>query len=69
MTTKKIDDEVNFIVSNSKNEKLYELTNQRFYDFWYFYISDILLEPGNYSVQMFESKTNKCIFNDILQVK
>lgn len=69
MTTKKVAQVVDFIVNDLDGNELYRLSNQRFYDYWYFYLSDIILEPKKYSIKIVETNSNKCIFNDILEIK
>ena len=68
MTTKKIDPIVDFVIEDLNKKEIYRLGNQNFYNYWYFYLSDIFLEPGKYSIKMFETKSGKCIFNDIFEV-
>ena len=68
MATKKIDSIVDFVIEDLNGKEIYRLGNQNFYDYWYFYLSDIFLKPEKYSIKMFETKSGKCIFNDILNV-
>ena len=69
MTTKQIDKVVDFVISDLNDNEIYRLTEQSFYDYWYFYLSDIFLEPKKYKIKILETITNKCIFSDILEIK
>lgn len=69
MATKKVEKIVDFVICELNGNEIFRLREQSFYDYWYFYLSDIFLEPKKYSIKIYETNTNKCIFNDILQVK
>jgi hypothetical protein len=69
MATKKINGTVDFVVSDLAGREINRLGNQNLYDYWYFYISNLSLEPKKYSIKIFENDTNRCIFNDILNVE
>ena len=69
MTTKQIDKVVDFVISDLNDNEMYRLTEQSFYDYWYFCLSDIFLEPKKYKIKILETITNKCIFSDILEIK
>ena len=69
MATKKVGEIVDFVVSNLNGNEIFRLGNQSFYNYWYFYVTNLFLEPNKYSIKIYETNTNKCIFNDILEVK
>jgi hypothetical protein len=69
MTTKKIDKVVDFVIIDLNDCEVYRLSNQNFYNYWSFYLSDIFLESKKYRIKIFETNTNKCIFSDVLEVK
>jgi hypothetical protein len=69
MTTKKVGEIVDFVVSDLEGNEIFRLGGQNFYGYWYFYVTNLFLEPNKYSIKIYETNTNKCIFNDILEVK
>jgi hypothetical protein len=69
MTTKKVGEVVDFVIGDLDGNEIFRLGNQYFYNYWYFYVTNLFLEPKKYSIKIYETNTNKCIFNDILEVK
>jgi hypothetical protein len=69
MTTKKVGEVVDFVIGDLDGNEIFRLGNQSFYNYWYFYVTNLFLEPNKYSIKIYETNTNKCIFNDILEVK
>jgi hypothetical protein len=69
MSDKRISGTVDFIIGDLDNNEIHRLGNQNFYGYWYFYISNLFLEPKKYSIKIFETDTNRCIFNDILNLE
>jgi hypothetical protein len=69
MTTKKVGEIVDFVVGDLEGNEIFRLGGQNFYGYWYFYVSNLFLEPNKYSIKIYETNTNKYIFNDILEVK
>jgi len=69
MTTKKVNETVDFIIMDLEGNHLYALQNQKIYNYWYFYISDIILDPKKYLIRIEESDSRRCIFSDILEVR
>jgi hypothetical protein len=67
MKNKKIDNTIDFIVFDLNGNVILELKNQNFYRYWFFYISDIVLKQKKYLIKIFETNTNKCVFNDIIE--
>jgi hypothetical protein len=68
MSTKKVIGIVDFVINDLNNNEVYRLDHQNFYNYWYFYLSDIILEPKKYKIKILETNTKKHIFNDILEV-
>ena len=68
MFTKKVSGIVDFVINDLNDNEVYRLGHQNFYNYWYFYLSDIVLEPKKYKIKILETNTKKCIFNDILEV-
>jgi hypothetical protein len=69
MSTKKIDSPVDFIVYDSRGLEILRLSHQDFHRYWLFYIDKINLDRGKYLIKILENSSQKCIFNDILQIK
>jgi len=68
LTGKKIEDTVNFVVRNNKKKEILNLQNQKIFNYWTFYISNINLSIGPYQVSIEESNTKRIIYQNILQV-
>lgn len=69
LTTKRIEGEVNFIVTNLKKNFCYYLTQQKIFQYWLFYISELKLEKGHYQIEIFESHNNRKIYSNIIEIK
>jgi hypothetical protein len=69
MSTKKIDSPVDFIVYDSRGLEILRLSHQDFHRYWLFYIDKINLDRGKYLIKILENSSQKCIFNDLLEVK
>lgn len=69
MTTKKVGEVVDFVIGDLDGNEIFRLGNQYFYNYWYFYVSNLFLEPNKYSIKIYETNTSKCIFTDILEIK
>jgi len=67
-TGKKIEDTVNFVVRNNQKKEILNLQNQKIFNYWTFYISNINLSIGPYQVSIEESNTKRIIYQNILQV-
>ena len=69
LTTKKISTNVDFVVYDLNGIEMFRLGHRDLYLYQIFYIDQIFLDPGRYTVKIFETETDRCIFNDILDVK
>lgn len=69
LTTKKFSDEINFVITNLKTNQSTYLHNQKIFNYWLFYISNLSLERGLYKTEIYESGTNRKIFNNIIEIK
>lgn len=69
LTTKKFSDEVNFVITSLKTNQSIFLHNQRIFNYWLFYISNLTLDEGLYKTEIYESDTNRKIFNNIIEIK
>lgn len=61
---KTLQKEVNFVIYDMENNELFNLTNQKIYDYSIFYVSNIIL-PDNIIIKIFEVETQKCVFNSV----
>lgn len=61
---KTLQKEVNFVIYDMENNELFNLTNQKIYDYSIFYVSNIIL-PNNIIIKIFEVETQKCVFNSV----
>jgi hypothetical protein len=69
LTSKKIENEVNFIIENIDNNEIhYEINNQLIFKYWSFYYSNIFLPKGKYNLKIIESNSKRIIFNDVLKI-
>lgn len=68
MTTKKVGEIVDFIIGDLDDNEIFRLGNQYFYNYWYFYVSNLFLEPKKYSIKIVETNSKRCIFNDIIEI-
>lgn len=69
LTTKKFKEEVNFVITNIETNKSFSLTNQKIFNYWLFYVSNVKLKNGLYLVEICESDNNRKIFSNILEIK
>jgi len=65
---KNFNSKVDFVIYDLNQNELFRLNNQEIYNYWMFYISDIVLF-GKYNIKILESNSKKCIFNDIIDIE
>jgi hypothetical protein len=68
LTGKKIEDTVNFVVRNSEKKEILNLQNQKIFNYWTFFISDINLHHGKYYIDIIEKNKNRIILKTILEI-
>lgn len=68
LTNKNIKKVVSFFVKDKNNNIVLSLSNQKLYDFWLFYISDVDLCDDFYYVEIVEDETNKIIYKNVLNI-
>ena len=66
LTTKIINEPVDFIIKNRSGEIVTELTNQNLFGYWTFYISNIWLSNETYKIEIVKSFSREKIYNNIL---
>jgi hypothetical protein len=69
MTTKKVEEIVDFVIGNLDGNEIFRLGGQNFYNYWYFYVSNLFLEPRKYFIKIVETNSNRCIFNDVIEIE
>jgi len=68
LTTKKIDENVDFIVKNIHGDVVIQLGNQELWRFFTFFVSDIHLNDGLYHVEIVKTNSRTKIYNNLLIV-
>lgn len=68
LTHKKIEDKVDFLIYDSDNLIVSSLCDQELLNYSLFYISDIFLSQGEYSVEIVKSQSKKRVYKNILKV-
>jgi hypothetical protein len=68
LTTKSLDGEFDFIVKNKDGKIIQRLNNQFLMKYWIFYISNIILSKGEYSVEIVETQTENKIYNNLITI-
>lgn len=69
LTSKKINETVDFIVKNNSGEIVIELTNQNLFGSWTFFVSNIWLSNETYGIEILKSFSREKIYNNILIIK
>ena len=69
LTTKKINETVDFIVKNNTGEIVVELKNQKLFEYWIFFVSNIWLNNETYGIEILKSLSREKIYNNILIIK
>jgi hypothetical protein len=68
LTTKHIDEHVDFIIKDLNGNIVNVLSNQNLYQYWLFYISDIQLTDKSYIIEIVKTNSRVKIYNNLLQV-
>ncbi len=68
LTSKVIDDNVDFIIRNLNGDVIETLTNQELLRYNLFFISNVFLEKGDYIIEIIKTKNKNKIYNNILLV-
>jgi hypothetical protein len=69
LTTKKIDENVDFIVKKTNGEVVESLPNQDLFRYFIFYISNVNLTDDQYIIEMVGTNSRKKYYNNLLQIK
>lgn len=69
LTTKRIDENVDFIVKKINGEVVERLQNQDLFRYFMFYISNVNLIDNQYIIEVVGTNTQKKYYNNLLQIK
>ena len=69
LTTKHIDEHVDFMVKNLNGDVVNTLSNQNLQQYWLFYISDIHLTDDSYIIEIVKTNSRIKIYNNLLKIK
>ena len=68
LTTKQIDENVDFILKNMQGDIVIQLGNQELWRFFTFYVSDIHLSSGLYFVEIVKTNSRTKIYNNLIEI-
>jgi hypothetical protein len=66
LTTKSMDENVDFLVKNLDGSIVEKLENQQLLNYWIFYISNVFLDKKYYIIEIIKSNSKTKIYNNIL---
>jgi len=69
LTSKKIDENVDFIIRNMNGEIVETLTNQNLFQYWLFYISNVDLTDNFYIIEIIGTDSGIKLYNNLLKIK
>jgi hypothetical protein len=68
LTTKHIDEHVDFIIKDLNDNIVNVLANQNLHQYWLFYISDIQLTNKSYIIEIVKTNSRVKIYNNLLKI-
>jgi len=68
LTTKELQNEVDFIIQDLDDNEIIILPNQLIFNYRTFYISNIYLLPNLYKITVRETQSNRNIYNNIIKI-
>ena len=69
LSSKKINENVNFVIKNLKGEIVEMLTNQNLFQYWLFYISNVDLMDNFYIIEIIGTNSGIKIYNNLLKIR
>ena len=69
LNTKKINENVNFIIKNLNGKTVEMLTNQNLFQYWLFYISNVDLTDNFYIIEIIGTNSGIKLYNNLLKIK
>ena len=64
---KQIEKEVNILIIDENNNLVYSLNNQKLFDFWTFYVSNLNFERQKITIEIREKKSDRVVYRNLLQ--
>jgi hypothetical protein len=68
LSTKKIDESVDFIIKDESENVVGILSNQDLMSYWIFFISDMYFKKGKYTIEIVKSKSRIKIYNNLIEI-
>jgi len=68
LTSKKIDENVDFIISDLDGSIIEKLENQELMNYWVFYISNVFLPKKSYIIEIVKTHSKTKIYNNLLEI-
>ena len=68
LSTKKIDENVDFVIKNTDGQVIETLTDQNLFQYWLFYISGVELTDSRYIVEIVKTNSKAKIYNNLLKI-
>ena len=69
LSSKKIDENVDFIISDLDGNIIEMLENQQLMHYWVFYLSNVFLEKKSYIIEIVKTHSKVKIYNNLLKVQ
>lgn len=66
---KQIEETVDFIIKNGDGEQIFNLANQKIFQFWLFYVSNLNLKEKKYYIEIVESTRKRIIYKNVFETK
>ncbi len=69
LSSKKIDENVDFIISDLDGNVIEKLENQQLMNYWVFYLSNVFLEKKSYIIEIVKTHSKVKIYNNLLKIQ
>ena len=69
LSSKKIDENVDFIISDLDGNIIEKLENQQLINYWVFYLSNVFLQKKSYIIEIVKTHSKVKIYNNLLKVQ
>ena len=69
LSSKKINENVDFIISDLNGNIIEKLENQQLMNYWVFYISNVFLEQKTYIIEVIKTNSKIKIYNNLLTIQ
>ena len=68
LSSKKIDENVDFVISDLNGNIIEKLENQELMNYWFFYLSNIFLDQKTYIIEIIKTNSKIKIYNNLLKI-